>query len=314
MHKYKATNHRLQPVLFKSDQVDLSSDQAAAVPAPPPRSVIDDMSGVEKMIACQRAISIVQCCGLELLLALAIITLAGQLSWPAAWDWWRRPTPGSIGIDRIDLHSALATECLVYLPESDDGPWPLIVFLHGSGQRGDDPTVLRNSGPFRYLKQASLPAIVAAPQCLPMQQWESHTVMQFVDRLAEQYQVDRQRIYLVGYSMGGYGTWRTAADYPTRFAAIAPICGGGQPDDAEAFVGLPVWAFHGAKDKVVPVTGSERTIAAIRAAGGSPKLTVFQEGGHGICDAVCQGADLWNWLLRQKASGGRTPVGNETPP
>ena len=262
----------------------------------------------------RRAAVIVHRCGLELLLALAIVALVGQLAWPAARDWWRLPAPGTVGIDRVDSHGALAAEYLVYLPDEGEAPWPLVVFLHGSGERGNDPNVLRDWGPFRYLKRTSLPAIVAAPQCLPTRRWEAAAVMQFVDRLSERYQVDRERIYLVGCSMGGYGTWRTAAAYPAQFAAIAPICGGGQPEDAEALADMPIWAFHGAKDDVVPISESERMVEAVRAAGGAPKLTVFPDAGHGICHPVCERTNLWNWLLRQKASGGRTSIANETSP
>jgi predicted peptidase len=124
--------------------------------------------------------------------------------------------------------------------------------------------------------------------------------VQFVEQVSARYEVDPERIYLVGFSMGGYGTWHVAADYPTMFAAIAPICGGGQPKDAEALAHLPTWAFHGAKDEVVPVTESERMIQAMRAAGGAPKLTVFPDAGHGICNNVCDRSDFWSWLLLQK--------------
>ena len=254
-------------------------------------------------------------CGLELLLALAIITLVAQLSWPAAWDWWRSPVPGAIGIGHFDSHGALAAEYLVYLPDQGDGPWPLVVFLHGSGERGKDPNDLRDWGPFPYLKRVgSLPAIVAAPQCLQTRQWESHSVVQFVEHVSAQYDVDPERIYLVGCSMGGYGTWHAAADYPKLFAAIAPICGGGQPKDAVALADIPTWAFHGAKDEVVPVTESERMIEAIRAVGGTPKLTVFPNAGHGICHGVCDRTDLWEWLLRQHLGLRRTPLANQEHP
>ena len=266
------------------------------------------------MNALRRAAVIAHLLGLELLLALAVMALVAQLAWPAARDWWRRPTPGAVGIGRFDADSALAAEYLLYLPEHGEAPWPLVVFLHGSGQRGSDPNVLRDWGPFLYLSHTSLPAIVAAPQCLPTHQWEPAAVMQFVDHLSEQYQVDRERIYLVGCSMGGYGAWRTAAAYPAQFAAIAPICGGGQSNDAEALADLPIWAFHGANDEVVPVTESERMVEAVRSAGGTPKLTVFSDAGHGICHPVCQRTDLWSWLLRQTASGGRTSIANEAPP
>ena len=236
----------------------------------------------------------------ELLLGAAIIALIGQLAWPAAWGWWRRPTPGAIGIGQFEPPGALASEYLIYLPNQGVSPWPLVVFLHGSGQRGHSPDILRDWGPYPYIKRASLPAIVAAPQCLPMRHWEPQAVVKFVESLASRYHVNGEQIYLVGYSMGGYGVWQTAAAHPTRFAAIVPICGGGDPDDTGSLTDFPIWAFHGERDEVVPVAESERMVEAIRAAGGSPRLTVLPNAGHGICHEVCERTDLWKWLLRQR--------------
>jgi len=100
--------------------------------------------------------------------------------------------------------------------------------------------------------------------------------------------------------MGGYGTWRTAAAQPKLFTAIIPICGGGEPGDAKIIADIPVWAFHGAKDGVIPVAESERMVNAIRDAGGQPRLTIIENAGHGICNSVCMRSDVWKWLLRQK--------------
>jgi predicted peptidase len=99
--------------------------------------------------------------------------------------------------------------------------------------------------------------------------------------------------------MGGDGTWKTAAIHPNLFAAIVPICGSGDSDDAKVLAGIPLWAFHGAKDETVPVEDSLQMIEAIRKAGGKPKLTVIPEAGHGICRSVCSRADLWTWLFKQ---------------
>lgn len=237
---------------------------------------------------------------LAFLLGVAILSLAGQLWWPAAVRWWHRPLPGSVGVGQFDSQSSLGRDYLLYLPDEGDEPWPLIVFLHGSGERGGDPNVLRNLGPFRYLRHSSLPAVVAAPQCPPASHWEPAAIVKLVDHLASQYNLDAERVYLVGYSMGGYGAWRVAATHPDRFAAIVPIAGGGDPESATALIKLPIWAFHGAMDDVVPVTESERMIDSVRAVGGSPRLTVLPEGAHGICHEVAERSDVWKWLLHQR--------------
>lgn len=236
---------------------------------------------------------------LEFLLFLSILLLIGQLSWPAVVRWWHLPRPATTGIDQFESET-LAKDFLINLPQSyrSGQTWPLVVFLHGSGDRGNDIADLQALKPF----QLKLPAIVAAPQCLPSCSWEPQAVARFIENLASRYSVDRDRIYLVGYSMGGYGTWRTAATYPELFAAIVPICGGGEPENASTLAGIPVWTFHGAEDKVVPVAQTEGMVDSIRNAGGQPQLTILHHAGHGICDDVCGRADLWKWLLEQHRS------------
>ncbi len=244
---------------------------------------------------------------LEVLLILAVALLVGQLVWPAVNCWWSRPGPGAIGIDTYAPIDAMAPKYAVYLPKEygdDANGWPLIVFLHGSGERGSDPAILRGRGPMATVQnEAKLPAIVVAPQCLPNRSWQPDAVVHFIEHVASTYHVDRERIYLVGYSMGGFGAWATAAAYPDLFAAIVPICGGGAPDKAKALADVPVWAFHGAKDDAVPLARSEEIIEAMRRAGGNPKLTVIPDAGHGICESTCQRNDLWNWLLNQQRPG-----------
>jgi prepilin-type N-terminal cleavage/methylation domain-containing protein/prepilin-type processing-associated H-X9-DG protein len=172
----------------------------------------------------------------------------------------------------------LADEFVVQLPADyrNGQLWPLVVFLHGSGERGRDPSILRDQRPFRQ----KLPAIVVSPQCLPSYSWEPDVIAAFIKYIALRYHVDPQRIYLVGYSMGGYGTWAAAAIHPELFAAIVPIAGGGETSHARALAALPIWAFHGANDKVVLIAESERMIAALRVAGGQAKLRILPNEGH----------------------------------
>ena len=228
---------------------------------------------------------------------LSAALLIGQLTWPSVVYWWHLPTPGRVGFDQFES-ATMVRDHLVYLPENYGGSkaWPLVVFLHGAGERGVDPSRLRKQGPLRL----KLPTVVVVPQCLPSYSWEPDTVAGLIESVASRYRVDRKRIYLVGFSMGGFGVMRTAAAHPDMIAAVVAISGGGNPADAKKLRDLPLWAFHGAADKTVPLKQSEEMIDAIHKAGGGAKLTVLPNAGHGICNSVCDRADLWQWLFKQR--------------
>lgn len=234
---------------------------------------------------------------LELLLAIAIFALIVQLAWPVIMYWWHLPSPGTVGRGEFQAPS-LAARYLVYLPQGDLGSrgWLLVIFLHGSGERGTDLSRLRSPKPL-FL---NLPSIVAVPQCLPENIWQPTDIAAFVDYLASCYPVDRRRIYLVGYSMGGFGVVATAAAFPQKFAAIVPIAGGCGSADVKKLTNVPLWAFHGAKDKAIPLEESKKLVQQIQQAGGQAKLTILPDAGHGICDEVCHRDDLWQWLFAQR--------------
>jgi predicted peptidase len=238
---------------------------------------------------------------LELLLILAIVALVGQLVWPHMLRRHHRPGRGEVGIGQTET-SGLAQDYLVYLPPNYGSlPMPLVLFLHGSGERGHDPAILRGTGPFSIIEKGqTLPAIVVAPQCLPDARWDPEALLNFIEGVAGKYHIDRTRLYLVGYSMGGYGAWQTAAAHPELFAAVVPISGGGNRNDAAILASVPIWAFHGEHDNTVSVDESRRMIDAIEAAGGHPRLTVLPNASHGICESVCNRIDLWEWLLGQR--------------
>lgn len=247
----------------------------------------------------RRTVVFVHARPLELLLALSIVVLIGQLCWPDAVHWWRLPGPGQIGFDTLEAET-LASEFLIQLPPAyrNEKLWPLVIFLHGSGSTGNNPNILRSEPVFRQ----ALPAIVASPQCRPSYSWEPDAVADLIKCVASRYHVDRKRIYLVGHSMGAYGAWKTAAAHPELFAAIVPISGAGDVSDVKSLVGLSVWAFHGDKDKTIPVAESKRMVEAIQRDAGQPRLTILPGAGHAICETVCKRRDLWEWLFRQHRS------------
>jgi predicted peptidase len=188
--------------------------------------------------------------------------------------------------------------------------WPVILFLHGSGERGQDG--LRPAGvgliPVVLTEPERWPAVIVVPQCPPGQRWVNDPAlpMAALDRVLADERADRGRIALTGLSMGAQGAWELASRWPERFSAVAAVCGFRAPgEDARALARLPVWAFHGEQDTVVPVADTLGVVEAIRAAGGTPRLTLYPEAGHNAWDSP-QGAayrdeGLAPWLL----SGGR---------
>lgn len=183
--------------------------------------------------------------------------------------------------------------------------WPLIVFLHGSGERGDNLEALKKHGPPKLIAAGQkFPAIVASPQCETAHVWDPHGVKALTDHLVKTLRVDPARIYLTGLSMGGFGTWDTALEYPDTYAAILPICGGAGVKFvmADRIKDLPVWVFHGARDPVVPLDNSERMVEALKKAGGKPKLTVYPDAKHDSWTATYDDPEVWKWLFEQKRS------------
>lgn len=203
---------------------------------------------------------------------------------------------------------------LLYLPrdyqEDAAQRWPLLLFLHGAGERGTDLNKVAVHGPPKLIGQgANFPFIVVSPQCPTDERWRAEELIRLLDHVCVQYAVDTNRIYLTGLSMGGFGSWSLAALYPERFAAVAPICGGGEvidvllasPKRREAFKTLGIWAFHGAKDPVVPLAESERMVAAFKRAGCQEvKLTVYPEAQHDSWTETYANPKLYEWFLKHR--------------
>ncbi len=208
---------------------------------------------------------------------------------------------------------------LLFLPREYSGSstnrWPLIFFLHGSGERGSDVWKVATHGPSKYIEtHPEFPFIVIAPQCPNRETWSREALMDLLDQAVETYRVDTNRIYLTGLSMGGFGAWELATSYPERFAAVAPICGGGRyisvlmagyDGRLAALQSLPVWAFHGAKDNVVPVAESERMVKMMKEAGCKEvELTIYPEAQHNSWTETYNNPKLYEWFLKHERKPG----------
>jgi predicted peptidase len=192
---------------------------------------------------------------------------------------------------------------LLFLPqgyEKSKQRWPLILFLHGAGESGTNLDKLKVLGPPKIVEtKPDFPFILVSPQTT-REGWNPDTLNALLDDLIRRYRVDKDRIYLTGASMGGSGTWRLAAAHPERFAAIAPVCGRGDPADAKRLARLPIWVFQGAKDPVVRLDGQKAMVEAIKAAGGNVKFTVYPDAAHDAWTETYNNPELYQWLLEQK--------------
>jgi predicted peptidase len=193
---------------------------------------------------------------------------------------------------------------LLYLPGSYTGSersWPLLVFLHGSGESGSDIHLVEKNGPPMLIEQGEkFPFIVTSPQCHGNERWSVEVLEEFLDNLLQRYRIDTARVYLSGLSMGGEGTWNWAKAHPGRFAAIAPVCGWADTIGIASIKELPVWVFHGAKDEVVPLYESQRMVDALKEMGCDVRFTIYPEAGHDAWTETYENPEFYKWMLKQK--------------
>lgn len=188
--------------------------------------------------------------------------------------------------------------------------WPLIFFLHGMGERGSDLSLIKKHGIPRVAEETPelLSRFVAvSPQCPLGTYWthELDALDALLDEALARYAVDPARVYLTGISMGGYGSWFLGMAHPERFAAMAPICGGGDPDAAYKLKHVPLWVFHGAKDRIVVPAESRRMVRALRACGADVTLTIYPEADHDSWTETYNNPELYEWFLQHELPAGR---------
>ena len=179
--------------------------------------------------------------------------------------------------------------------------YPLLIFLHGSGEAGDDLEKVKVHGPPNFVStRPDFPFIVASPQSARGSEFDPVELNLMLDRLLARLPIDKDRVYLTGLSLGGIWSYGWAAMNPQRFAAIAPVCGSWDPADACKLKDMPIWSFHGALDDAVPIKEDQDMIAAINACGGHAKISVYPDIGHNVWDAAYAEPKLYEWLLQQR--------------
>lgn len=185
--------------------------------------------------------------------------------------------------------------------------YPVLIYLHGAGTRGNDIEHLKSNFVFGVVeKQAEFPFVMIAPLCEGSTWFDyGETLREFAYFIKDIPYCDSSRIYLAGNSMGGYGTWALALSVPEVFAAAVPICGGGMYWDAGRLANVPIWAFHGAKDTVVYPDETIRMVNAVNKWGGNAKLTIYENNGHDAWTDTFSNPELYRWLLSKKKVDGK---------
>jgi len=214
---------------------------------------------------------------------------------------------------------------LIHLPtgmkDSGTKKWPLILFLHGGGERGNQLSLVKQHGVAKIAEQqANFPFITVSPQCPIHSYWplEVEALNDLLNHITKQHPVDINRIYLTGLSMGAIGGWHLALLYPEKFAAFAPICGSltipeirreefelsGSFDEfyqkLSSIKSLPIWAFHGDKDPIIPIKETKEIIQRLKSIGGTPKFTIYKDAGHDVWTKTYNNPELYDWFITHR--------------
>ena len=238
----------------------------------------------------------------RLLLAILVAGVTGSL-------FAAEPGKQTSGSFVAAIDKPVSYDYLIYLPENykprGEG-FPLLLFLHGAGERGDNLDLVKKHGPPKLVAAGqSMPFIIVSPQCATGEIWDAEVLLRLITSIENQYRVDSDRIYVSGLSMGGFGIWSLIARAPERFAAAVPICGGGNFIEfvlgsnahKKALRALPIWVFHGGADTVVRVSEAHRMISLLERGAREIKLTVYPGVGHDSWTESYNNPALYEWLL-----------------
>jgi predicted peptidase len=237
--------------------------------------------------------------------------IACRVNFPKSTSLWKYPKESVSKltiISPLDYSQTESLDYLVSLPtdyNTTAKKYPLILFLHGAFERGNNVFIVPRHGPLKYFRKnpdfaKTNPFIIVAPQCKRDHYWSHEQMLLLLDEVERKFRVDSSRIYATGFSLGGYGAYMLAAESPKRFAAVVPICGGYLPSEAAKLCDVSLWIFHGDRDPTVPVTQAMNMAEAIKNAGGrKTKVAIYPNVGHNIWTQTYCNPDLYNWLLTQ---------------
>lgn len=239
--------------------------------------------------------------------------VVGSVNLPASTSVWKWGAEGmkNIGEPRpVDESKTEDVRYWIFLPkdyetQAKNGGAPLFLFLHGAGERGDSPGEIgkvKVHGPPKFLDDEKFnknwPCVTVSPQCKNEFAWSPAQLMLLLDHVEKEYKIDKNRIYVSGISMGGFGSWMCLQENPKRFAAAAPICGGAKLEWAGKVKDVPIWNFHGDRDTVVPFDLSVKMVDAIRKADGKKIIfTVYEGVGHDAWTKTYDNQLLYDWIF-----------------
>ncbi len=230
---------------------------------------------------------------------LALLALSGCVSLPKLIYGTPQTAPFS-----VTLKDGTVMRYMRYLPAASDEPdkkRPLIILLHGSGEAGEDAYSVLANGPWHYAAgHPDFPFVILAPQMERDGEWSPDALEEWLKQAEKGLNIDHHRIYLTGLSRGGQGTWDFAMRYPHHFAAIAPVAGYSDVNEPCRLKGVPVWAFHGAKDTVVPIAQEQSVVDAARACGIDVHFSIYEDAGHFVWERTYNDPDLYTWFLQHK--------------
>ncbi|TDD98036.1 carboxylesterase family protein [Flavobacterium cellulosilyticum] len=190
----------------------------------------------------------------------------------------------------------------LHIPANTKEKKPLIIFLHGSGEKGTDIEKVKVHGPLKYIKNHNLDAYILAPQCPENEEWNNEVLYRLIMKIQKEYNIDPNRIYLTGLSLGGWGTWNLAFAHPTMFAAIVPISGFVdliQLEEACKIAAVPTRVFHGLMDDVVNPDYAITIYKELKKCNANVELTLFDDAGHDSWSRVYDNQEIYDWMFKQ---------------
>lgn len=207
---------------------------------------------------------------------------------------------------KAEIKEKIAINYILDLPKDTKKAFPLILFLHGAGERGTDLEKVKAHSPFTYKNLMKEEVAILAPQSPDGQYWDTKVVYELLQSIIKNYNVDPERIYLTGLSMGGWGTWKLADEHPELFAAVVPVCGPlNRPTLSRACDQLAqksIWIFHGALDDVVPLQDSTTMFQKLKTCNKTVQYTIFENDNHNSWDSTYSNPKLYEWMFAQKKS------------